>query len=109
MYRPDAGTTPFRSEKNTNWEGGYRLPAPMRWPGMVQPHTEINDIVSAKDWVPTLSAAAGTPDIKEMLRQGYRAGGKSFKVHLDGYDQRDLFAGKGPGKRREFFYWPGPV
>jgi arylsulfatase A-like enzyme len=71
----------------------------------VPPHTEINDIVSAEDWVPTLTAAAGTPDIKEKLLQGYSAGGKSFKVHLDGYDQRDLLAGKGPDKRREFFYW----
>jgi arylsulfatase A-like enzyme len=100
---PDGGTTPFRSEKNTNWEGGYRVPALMRWPGMVPPHAEINDIYSAEDWVPTLTAAAGTPDIKEKLLQGYSAGGKSFKVHLDGYDQRDLLAGKGPGKRRESF------
>jgi arylsulfatase A-like enzyme len=61
---PDGGTTPFRSEKNTNWEGGYRVPAIVRWPGVVQPNTEINDIVSAEDWVPTLTAAAGAPDIK---------------------------------------------
>jgi len=86
-------------------EGGYRVPALVRWPGLVQPHTEINDIVSAEDWVPTLTAAGGTPDITEKLLQGYDAGGKSFKVHLDGYDQRDLFAGKGADKRREFFYW----
>src|SRR5438132_846369 len=102
---PDGGTTPFRSEKNTNGEGSYRVPAMVRWPGMVPPRTEINDIVSAEDWVPTLTAAAGTPDIKEKLLQGYSAGGKSFKVHLDGYDQRELFAGKGSDKRREFFYW----
>ncbi len=102
---PDGGTTPFRSEKNTNWEGSYRVPAIVRWPGVVPPHTEINEIVSAEDWVPTLTAAAGTPDIKEKLLQGYNAGGKSFKVHLDGYDQREPMAGKGPDKRREFFYW----
>jgi arylsulfatase len=102
---PDGGTTPFRSEKNTNWEGGYRVPALVRWPGTVQAHTEINDIVSAEDWVPTLTSATGIPDIKEKLLQGYNAGGKSFKVHLDGYDQRDLLAGKGPDQRREFFYW----
>jgi arylsulfatase A-like enzyme len=102
---PDGGTTPFRSEKNTNWEGSYRVPAMVRWPGLVQPHTEINDIVSAEDWVQTLAAAAGEPDIKEKLLQGYSAGGKNFKVHLDGYDQRDLLAGKGPDKHREFFYW----
>ena len=102
---PDGGTTPFRGEKNTNWEGSYRVPALVRWPGLVQPRTEINDIVSAEDWVPTLVAAAGEPDIKDKLLQGYSAGDKTFKVHLDGYDQRDLFAGKGPDKRREFFYW----
>ena len=102
---PDGGTTPFRGEKNTNWEGGYRVPAMVRWPGMVQPRTEINDIFSAEDWAPTLVAAAGEPDIKEKLLQGYDAAGKTFKVHLDGYDQRDLLAGKGPDKRREFFYW----
>ena len=102
---PDGGTTPFRGEKNTNWEGSYRVPAMIRWPGLVQPRTEINDIVSAEDWVPTLVAAAGDPDIKNKLLQGYDAGGKTFKVHLDGYDQRDLLAAKGPDKRREFFYW----
>jgi arylsulfatase A-like enzyme len=102
---PDGGTTPFRGEKNTNWEGGYRVPALIRWPGKVQPHTEINDVFSAEDWVPTLVAAAGEPDIKEKLLNGYDAGGKSFKVHLDGYDQGDLLAGKGPDERREFFYW----
>ena len=102
---PDGGTTPFRGEKNTNWEGSYRVPAMVRWPGLVQPHTELNGIFSAEDWVPTLVAAAGSPDIKSKLLQGYDAGGKTFKVHLDGYDQRDLLAAKGPDKRREFFYW----
>jgi hypothetical protein len=71
----------------------------------VAPRTEINDLVSAEDWVQTLVAAAGEPDIASKFLQGYSAGGKTFKVHLDGYDQRDLFAGRGPGKRREFFYW----
>ena len=102
---PDGGTTPFRGEKNTNWEGSYRVPAMVRWPALVQPRTELNDIFSAEDWVPTLVAAAGDPDIKAKLLEGYDAGGKSFKVHLDGYDQRDLLAAKGPDKRREFFYW----
>jgi len=102
---PDGGTTPFRGEKNTNWEGGYRVPALMRWPGTVKPHSEINAIFSAEDWVPTLVAAAGNPDIKEELLKGYEAGGKNFKVHLDGYDQGGLLAGNGPDKRREFFYW----
>ena len=93
---PDGGTTPFRGEKNTNWEGSYRVPAMVRWPGLVQPRTEINEIFSAEDWVQTLMAAAGEPDIADKLLQGYNAGGKTFKVHLDGYDQRDLLAGKGP-------------
>ena len=93
---PDGGTTPFRGEKNTNWEGGYRVPAMVRWPGLVQPRTEINDIFSAEDWVPTLLAAAGEPDLKAKLLQGYNAGGKTFKVHLDGYDQRDLLRRQGP-------------
>jgi arylsulfatase A-like enzyme len=102
---PDGGTTPFRGEKNTNWEGGYRVPAMIRWPGLVPAGTEINDIFSAEDWATTLVAAGGGPDVKEKLLQGYDAAGKNFKVHLDGYDQRDLLAGKGPDKRREFFYW----
>jgi arylsulfatase A-like enzyme len=102
---PDGGTTPYRSEKNSNWEGGYRVPALIRWPGVVQPRTEINDIFSAEDWVATLVAAAGEPGIKEKLLQGYEAAGKTFKVHLDGYDQREVLATKGPDRRREFFYW----
>ena len=102
---PDGGTTPFRGEKNTNWEGGYRVPAMIRWPGLVPPRIEINDIFSAEDWATTLVAAAGEPDIKDKLLQGYAAAGKTFRVHLDGYDQRDLLARKGPDKRREFFYW----
>lgn len=102
---PDGGTTPFRGEKNTNWEGGYRVPAMIRWPGLVPARKEINEIFSAEDWCATLIAAAGEPDIKNKLLAGYQAAGKDFKVHLDGYDQRDLLSGKGPDKRREFFYW----
>ena len=102
---PDGGTTPFRGEKNTNWEGGYRVPAMVRWPGLVPARTEINDVFSAEDWATTLVAAAGEPDIKTKLLVGYDAGGKNFKVHLDGYYERDLLARKGANKRREFFYW----
>ena len=102
---PDGGTTPFKGEKNTNWEGGYRVPAMVRWPGQVPARTEINDVFSAEDWATTLVAAAGEPDVKNKLLSGYDAAGKNFKVHLDGYDQRDLLARKGPNKRREFFYW----
>jgi arylsulfatase A-like enzyme len=102
---PDGGTTPFRSEKNTNWEGGYRVPALVRWPGRVQPHTEINDIVSAEDSVPTSDGGGGRPDVKAKLLQGFSAADKTFKVHLDGYDQHDVLSGKGPDQRHEFFYW----
>jgi arylsulfatase len=102
---PDGGTTPFRNEKNTNWEGGYRVPCLLRWPGVVKPGTEINDIVSHEDWLPTFMAAAGEPEIKNKLLKGYKADDKTYKVHLDGYDQREVLSGQGPGKRKEFFYW----
>jgi arylsulfatase A-like enzyme len=102
---PDGGTTPFKGEKNTSWEGGYRVPAVMRWPGVIKPGTEISDIISHEDWVPTLVAAAGEPKVTEKLLTGYKAAGKTFNVHLDGYDQRDLLAGTGADKRHEFFYW----
>lgn len=102
---PDGGTTPFKGEKNTNWEGGYRVPCMMRWPGVIKPGTEINHITSHEDFVPTLVAAAGEPDVTAKLLKGYDAAGKSFKVHLDGYDQRDVLAGEGEGKRHEYFYW----
>jgi len=102
---PDGGTIPFRGEKGTTWEGGFRVPAMVRWPGVVKPRTIVNDIFSHEDWVPTLMAAVGEPDIKEKLKKGYKAGDKSFKVHLDGYNQMDLLSGKGPGNRLEIFYF----
>ena len=102
---PDGGTTPFRSEKNTNWEGGFRVPCLVRWPGLIKPGTLINDIVAHEDWAPTLLAAAGDPDVKEKLTKGFQASGKTFKVHLDGYNQIGLLSGKGPGARKEFFYF----
>jgi arylsulfatase len=77
----------------------------IRWPGTIKPGTVINDIVAHEDWLPTLLAAVGTPDIKEKLKQGYTAGNKKFKVYLDGCDQTDMLAGKGPSKRKEFFYF----
>jgi arylsulfatase len=102
---PDGGTSPFHGEKNSSWEGGYRVPGMMRWPGVIKPGTEINAIVSHEDWVPTLVAAAGEPNVKEKLLAGYQAAGKTFKVHLDGYDQGKLLAGTGEDPRKEFFYW----
>jgi arylsulfatase A-like enzyme len=102
---PDGGTTPFRGEKNTNWEGGFRVPCLVRWPGVVNPGTVINDVVAHEDWAPTLLAAVGAADVKEKLTQGFQADGKMFKVHLDGYNQTDLLSGKGPTARKEFFYF----
>jgi len=103
---PDAGCTPFRGEKNTNWEGGWRVPALIRWPGVVKPGTRFTDIFAGEDWLPTLLAAAGEPDIKEKLLKGYNAGDKNYKVHLDGYNQIDYLSGKSPkGFRDEFFYF----
>ncbi len=102
---PDGGTIPFRGYKGTTWEGGFRVPAMVRWPGEIPAGQVINDIFSMEDWVPTLMAAAGEPDIKEKLLKGHEANGKTFKVHLDGYDQTDLLTGKGPGKREAIFYF----
>jgi len=102
---PDGGTTPFRGEKNTNWEGAYRVPFVMRWPGVIKPGTIINDICAHEDWATTLMSAAGEPDVKRKLLTGYQSNGRTFKVHLDGYDLTDMLAGKGPGPRKEFFYW----
>ena len=81
---PDGGITPFFGEKGTTWEGGMRVPCVVRWPGVIKPGTIYNEIMSQEDWMPTLLAAAGVPDVKEKLKQGYKANGKTFKVHLDG-------------------------
>ena len=102
---PDGGSEPFRGEKGSTWEGGFRVPALIRWPGVVKPGTVINDIYSHQDWLPTLLAAAGEPDIGDKLKQGYRAGDKTFKVHLDGYDQTASLSGTGPGLRETIFYF----
>ena len=84
---PDAAMTWFRSEKNTNWEGAFRVPCLARWPGVIKPGTVTNELMSHNDWVPTLMAIAGEPDIVNKLLKGYQANGKTYKVHLDGYDQ----------------------
>ncbi|MFK8043145.1 arylsulfatase [Congregibacter sp.] len=102
---PDGGAEPFRGEKGSTWEGGFRVPALIRWPGVVEENTVINDIFSHQDWLPTFLAAAGEPDIASKLRKGHRAGEKSFRVHLDGFDQTDLLAGTGPGVRHNIFYF----
>tara|TARA_R100000005_G_scaffold31556_1_gene14212 strand:- start:1400 stop:2953 length:1554 start_codon:yes stop_codon:yes gene_type:complete len=102
---PDGGVEPFRGEKGSTWEGGFRVPAMIRWPGVVEPGTIINDIFSHLDWLPTLLTAVGEPDIKDKLLRGHRVGNKTFKVYLDGYDQTELLAGKGAGKRNNLFYF----
>ncbi len=102
---PDGGTSPFRGEKNENWEGGYRVPTLIKWPGLIKPGTVSNDIFSHMDMLPTIMAAVGVPDVKEQLLKGMKVGDKTFKVHLDGYDVTDAFAGKGPNPRHEFFYF----
>jgi arylsulfatase len=103
---PDAAMTPFRNEKNSNWEGAYRVPALVRWPGKIQPGTVSNEIMSHLDWLPTLVAAAGDPDITNKLLKGYKPGGTSYRVHLDGYNFLPYFTGqekKAP--RQDFFYF----
>jgi arylsulfatase len=103
---PDAGMTPFRSEKNSNWEGAYRVPAMVRWPGKIKPGTVSNDVIAHLDWMPTLLAAAGVPDLKQKLLTGYKAGGTTYKVHLDGYNCLPYLTGQEPkSPRQEFFYF----
>ncbi len=91
---PDGAMTMFHGEKGTTWEGGFRIPMMVRWPGVIKPGTVYNDIISLIDWFPTLCAAAGEPDIKAKMAKGYKANGKEFKVHLDGYNFLPYFEGK---------------
>ena len=103
---PDAGMTPFRGEKNSNWEGAYRVPAMVRWPGKIKANSVSNDIMSHMDWMPTLLAAVGEPDIKEKLKKEYKAAGRTYKVHLDGYNFLPYLTGKEEkSPREEFFYF----
>jgi arylsulfatase A-like enzyme len=103
---PDGGTTPFRGEKGLGWEGGFRVPFVMRWPTQIPGGKRLNGIVSLQDVVPTLLAAAGVPDIKELLLNGYQAGEKHFQVHLDGYNQLPYLSGDNDeSPRQEFFYY----
>jgi arylsulfatase A-like enzyme len=103
---PDGAMSPFRSEKNTNWEGAFRVPQLIRWPGRIEAGSIANGIVSHLDWLPTLLAAAGEPDVKEKLLGGHEAAGKTFKVHLDGYDLLPYLTGEvDESPRTEFFYF----
>jgi arylsulfatase A-like enzyme len=104
---PDGGMTPFKNTKGTVGEGGFRVPAIIRWPGVVKPGTVENGIFSGLDWLPTLAAAAGNPNITDQLLKGVQLGDRTYKNHLDGYNQMDLLTGKGPSKRHELFYFGG--
>jgi arylsulfatase len=103
---PDGATTPFRSEKNTNWEGAFRIPEMIRWPGKIAAGTVSNEIVQHHDWFPTFLAAAGEPDIIEKLKKGHRAGDKEFKVHLDAFNLLPYLTGEtDESPRRGFIYF----
>jgi arylsulfatase len=102
---PDGGQTPFAGAKGTVMEGGFRAPMIIRWPGRIPTGKVENAIVSGLDWFPTFVAAAGNPNIVEELKKGKQIGDRTYKVHLDGYDQTDLVTGKGPSKRHEIFYF----
>jgi arylsulfatase len=103
---PDGGMTQFHGEKGTTWEGGFRVPMLVRWPGVIKPGTFVNEIFSQEDWLPTLLAAAGEPNIVEKLKKGYTANGKNWKVHLDGYNFLPYLKGEAKkGPREEIFYF----
>ncbi len=106
MSWPDGGATPFRGEKDTNWEGGWRVPCVMRWPGVIAPGQVINDICSLQDFIPTFAAAAGEPDLVEKVKKGYKIGDTTFKVHLDGHNLLPFLSGKEKeSPRKGFLYW----
>jgi arylsulfatase len=104
---PDAASTPFRGEKNTNWEGGWRVPAMVRWPGKIEADSVTNEIVHHMDWLPTFLAMAGEPNVKDKLKSGgYQAIGRTYKVHLDGYNFLPLLTGQtDESPRHEIFYF----
>ena len=102
---PDGAMTPFHGEKGTTWEGGFRIPMMVRWPGVVKPGTQVNEIVTLMDWMPTFAAAAGIPDLKEQMKTGFAANGKNFKVHLDGYDLTSLLKAESKEPPRDTVYY----
>jgi arylsulfatase len=102
---PDGGMTPFKATKGTVYEGGFRVPCIARWPGKIKPGTIENGIFSGLDWLPTLAAAAGNPNITQQLSKGVQLGDRTYKNHLDGYNQMDLLTGNGPSARHEIFYF----
>jgi arylsulfatase A-like enzyme len=104
---PDGGITPFHGEKGTTWEGGMRVPCLVRWPGTVKPGTRYNNLMAHEDWIPTFMAAMGEPDIVEKMKEGYQAGGKQWRVHLDGYNFLPFFKGEAEESPRKSFLYFG--
>ncbi|MCU0919283.1 MAG: arylsulfatase [Burkholderiaceae bacterium] len=102
---PDAGTASFRGEKGLTWDGGFRVPMLVRWPGKVPANAWTGEFMTSEDWLPTLMAAVGDTDVKQRLLKGTKVGEREFKVHLDGYDQTAMLTGKGKSARREFFFY----
>src|SRR4029450_5431748 len=103
---PDGAMTPFRNEKNSNWEGAFRIPLLVRWTGQIPACFVVNDTVQHHDWLPTFLAAAGEPDIVEKLKKGHKAGNKTFKVYIDGYNLLPFMKGEAKGNPRQgFLYW----
>jgi arylsulfatase A-like enzyme len=102
---PDAGTTPFRSEKNTNWEGAFRVPLLLRWPEKIKPRSVANGIVQHHDWLPTFLATAGAPDVPEKLKKGYTANGREYKNHIDGYNLLPYLTGEEEKSPRNLFFY----
>lgn len=103
---PDGGNTPFRGEKGVGgYEGGFRIPVAVIWPGLVEPGSVTAEFMALEDWMPTIMSQLGQPDLKDNLLEGLQVGDMTYKVHLDGYDQSDVLAGTGPSNRREFFYF----
>jgi len=106
IFWPDGGMTPFRGEKATTWEGGFRAPCLIKWPAKIKPNQISNEIISGEDWLPTFLAAAGETDVKEKLLKGHSANGKEFKVHLDGYNMLPMLTGEvDKSPRKEIFYF----
>ena len=106
MTWPDGGSTPFKGEKATNFEGGFRVPCVMRWPGVIKPGSIVNDMCAHEDFIPTFAAAAGEPDIGNKVRKGHKMGSRTFKVHLDGHNLMPFFKGEEKESPREgFLYW----
>jgi arylsulfatase A-like enzyme len=102
---PDGGMTPFRSEKNTNWEGAFRIPLLVRWPGKIEAGSVSNDIIQHHDWLPTFLAIAGAPDVVDKLKKGYKAIGRTYKNHIDGFNFLPYLTGKEKKGPRDFFFY----